>query len=201
VTALLTMSAAANKSKTLCNNIIKTGKCRFGADCRFSHDVAVPTVPEICSFYLQNACTKGASCRFSHDVDITQDDYDEEEHKFLDEFEELNELLELQHIKNRLPELMCLQFLEVSHREELGLIHAIVSDFLSSDNIATLTLATEIYGDFKLEEWTSVNDEPAEPAAADADEDDIESEFVFVREELDDKEEDEFILVRKDEDW
>lgn len=51
------------KSKKLCWRFRKTGKCKFGTLCRFTHLVKNP---KLCWYFLQGECYYGENCRYIH---------------------------------------------------------------------------------------------------------------------------------------
>lgn len=82
-------SPADDGKPELCRDFVRTGRCKWGQDCRFSHDVdnedaeeemrsaSAPALPEhsgprtseICRDFERGICNFGSACRFSHDVD------------------------------------------------------------------------------------------------------------------------------------
>lgn len=58
-------AASGTRSNNLCR-YFANGVCRFGSNCRFSHDRSNAVTDNTCRYYLAGNCSYGSNCRYDH---------------------------------------------------------------------------------------------------------------------------------------
>jgi hypothetical protein len=79
----------SNQPVALCKLFARTGQCKYGNQCKYSHDaqnLKEQQMPMCRFFDSPLGCTKGDQCKFSHDherANIVTQDYDKKTNQIL----------------------------------------------------------------------------------------------------------------------